>query len=172
MKFYRPETLVPPRPIQPIERFLLNGSTKDMAVNGSVTPVLYSAAPTGSDIWIIKSMSLFIFASGTVDPKEFGDIAALTQGFLLSCQSAGVGYNIFNLQDNIDISNVFSDQNFTPARGSGWLNNVDLVRAVLKFPAPITLRAANGDFIRATVRDNLTGIDELRMSVSGFREVP
>lgn len=154
----------------------LNGTgTKNMAVNGSSTPQIFSFVPEAGETWFVESLTLLIQDSGSPDPDEFGGRGGLfgggvsdSNGLVLEARSKGSVYEICNLGDNADITTRFISS-YSQGSGSSWLNNNDTWLGTMKFDTPIRLNDSNLDFIRFRVRDNLSSIDYLQVSVKVWR---
>lgn len=147
---------------------LLDGSTKEMSVNGSSTSVVYSYSPSGGDVIYIDKLTIILQDPGSMDVGDFGSIASLTNGVLIEYQSNGTTAEFANLQDNGDIATTFSSFWGPPVGGEsgiGFTDANDTIIATYEFPNPIELDAASSDYFRITIRDNLTSISFLQASV-------
>ncbi len=143
---------------------LLDGSSKEMDVNGSGTPDVFSY--TASGVEYVDKVTMLLQDPGSMDVRDFGSISGgLSNGLLIEYQSVGSIIQFANLEDNGDIATTFSNF-WAPVNGEdglGFLDDEDTIVASYIFPQPIELES--GDFFRATVRDNLNGISFLRMSI-------
>jgi hypothetical protein len=147
---------------------LLNAGSKLMNVNGSITPVKFSLAPTVGLTYFVESISLLLSDVGTMDYGDFGSIAgALANGLLFSVKTKGNIYQITNVVDNMDLALNFKSDALAGAgaAATGYFNDVDFFVGNIIFDNPIILKNSNADEIYAEVRDNLTGIDNLRCVV-------
>lgn len=142
----------------------LNGSSKNMDVDGSVTPVDFSYSPTSGKIYI-KQISFFIADNGITPPDKFGKITALTNGLVLEVQTKGNVYQICNIKDNADLVNIFSNEPLIPGSNSGFLDNNDSYSGNLLFDMPIVLDTSMSDYIKFIVQDDLSGIDFLQANL-------
>lgn len=144
---------------------LRNGTSETMTVNGSGTPVNFDYAPT-SGTWYVESLQMFMQASGTPDPGDFGAIAGgITNGVELRIRSAGTEYLVTTLTNNMQLFGLFSNfPGLVPTTG-GWWNSKDTYHGVCTFIKPIVLQFSTTDYIRMIVRDNLTSIDNFRVYV-------
>ena len=155
--------------------YLENGGSNDMTVNGNVTPVSYEAGPPLGQIWWITSLSLFIQDPGTSADTVFGSLgSALGDGVLIewTTTAAGVGAGIqyANLQDNTDIVMTFGSETYAMANNNGFMNSNDSFFGFVKFHPPLRL-VGNTEILRATVRDNLNQIANLRIGFNYVREI-
>lgn len=145
----------------PKNAFLLNGSSSEMAVNGSSTPVEFSFTPASGETWVLSSLSILIMDSGLTLYSYFGAInSGLTNGLQLILGINGNTYEIANVKNNAELVLTFSsDSTIMPP--SGFLEVGDAYMGTFKFSAPILLSNSTGDFIKIKVRDNLTGLTTL-----------
>lgn len=139
---------------------MLNAGSFAMNVNGSVTPVVFSYAPGPTATIYVETMKFYISDSGNPSEDKFGDLAALTNGVLIEMQSGGVLTTYYNLKDNTDLIVAFR---MLP-QASNYLPEKNLF-GFRDFSTPVKLTGSTGDFIRATVRDNLTGLNKFRMAL-------
>lgn len=133
-----------------------NGGSNDMAVNGSVTPVVFELAPLPGENWFVERITVIMRDSGNLGLGDFGSGAALTNGLLIEFSSQGSIINapvVKTNQDLLDGSDIFN----TISQFSGS----NILVYLFIFREPIALDGDQGDFIRFTVRDNLTGIQIL-----------
>ena len=68
-----------PRPGKGFRLYLLNGSSYNMAVDGSSFPVTFQNAPENGKIWYIYTVSI-ILEDSSMNFEKFGGISALTNG--------------------------------------------------------------------------------------------
>lgn len=158
-------------------QYFKDRSSPDMSVDGSETDVLFSYAPTGSDVDCVLGMSLLILDPGTMGPTNFGSISELTNGLKLEYQSQGADQvDVMNLKNNLDITCFCAAKSADfAAQGSslvttGWLDTADIFVGTLRFiDNGVMLKASESDYIRWRVRDDLTGIEHLRSVASMLR---
>lgn len=150
-----------------ISQALVNGSSRTMNVNGSVTPQNFLYTVPSDTTYYLESISIIISDTGTTTAAKFGDLAALTNGFRLRIKSSGTTYDIYNFKTNGELTLVFNSM-FVPP-GAGWLNDSDLMIGTLRFNRPIKLVA--NDFVQFTVRDNLSGLDNLISNINMWRTI-
>lgn len=154
---------------------LLNAGSKIMNVNGSVTPQIFSYSPSGTTTVAILGMTCLFNDEGTTSLTKFGAITVLTNGLLVESVVDSTTSQITNIKDNSDLCTRFMFNQFgnsavlsvlsivTPV-GFGNTNNVFI--GYLEFRQPLVLNGSS-DSIKATVRDNLSGIDLLNISING-----
>lgn len=150
-----------------ISQALVKGSSRTMNVNGSVTPQNFLYTVPSNTTYYLESISIIISDTGTPNAAKFGDLAALTNGFRLQIKSNGTTYDIYNFKTNGELTLVFNSMFIPP--NAGWLNDTDLMIGTLRFNRPIKLIA--NDFVQFTVRDNLSGLDNLISNINMWRTI-
>jgi hypothetical protein len=161
--------------------FLVDSSnSKDLNVDGSVTPQIFSIAGETDKIkWISEIRIVLKGANLEVkgqDFKRFGLATAantpLTNGLKFYVEQGGVTTNFF-----IDpIKTIGEFMNYADEEPSNFINAVGSQEDALYFKflfkdVPITLPQGTVDRIVMEVRDDLTAIDEFRVIASGSQEV-
>jgi hypothetical protein len=151
---------------------LLNSGSKDLTVNGSVTPVVFSYSP-GSGTVRLTGISLILRDEGTTDLNKFGVLSALTNGLLMQYSISSSDYTLANMKDNSDVANVFSDvQHFgnsatlsilSVVTPQGWGNSTNIFKGKLLLRNGVIL--TDSDSIKVTVRDNISNVDHLEIGV-------
>ena len=151
--------------------YLLDGSTKNMNVDGSVTPVVYEFAPSGTDIFFINGVSILILDPGKTEADKFGSITALTNGLQLKVKTnGGTETEITNIQDNTDLTLTFnSDITLSNGAGDNWLNDKDWFKGTYQLDPIVQIDANQGDTIKIIVRDDLTEVKILRVLVHAWK---
>lgn len=143
---------------------LMNGSSHNMNVNGSVTPVNFSFTPGSGEIWYVHAVSLVLNDNGTNGPNKFGALTALTNGVQMQVQSKGVTQDICNIKDNLDLAMCYFENRV--AHGTvGFFETADVFTGSLSFNPQMILQNSTSDYIRIRIRDNLTGVDFMRACV-------
>ena len=152
-------------------KFLRNGGSKAMAVNGSVTPVVFSSGPPASKKWFVYELQVLISDLKVDSRLKFGDInGGAPNGVLCESFLSSTAREIFNLNDNSDTAVTF-DYEFSSKSDSALANEDALFVGNLKFQNVIVLDGDNSDVIRTTVRDNLSGLDQLRMTIKAYEVI-
>ena len=158
-------TAVPSDPSDLVIEFLeTTGPSEDMLVNGSGTPVVYTFGPTGSDIWSLQDV-LIVFTADDFefDGTSFGPNASLANGVLIELVQNSVVTQLFTIRQNEDFLRV-------PGR-LPLVNNTgpkDVLSAALSFGGLVKLDGSLGDNVRATIRDNLTGVKLKYLTMTGY----
>ena len=144
---------------------LLNGTNKSMDV-GATTE--FNIAPPAGKVWFIESITISIADAGDFDISDFGAIAGpLTNGLICQVDSKGTTKEMFNLRDNMDLYSVFNDS-FVGNTLPGGLFGTDenIYTGTYRLQNRIALDGDLSDKIYFTVRDNLTGLNELYVYIS------
>ncbi len=141
-----------------------SSASEDMAVNGSSTPVVFSAIPPAGKYWMITRLHIFLAAATDIAAGEFADLTALTNG----CDIKANGTVIDNWKDNIDIENTIPQLDSQAMYGLSLRSLVGYI--------DFAGRAGNGHGIKIgdltngisiTVRDNLSTVAQFRCRVEG-----
>jgi len=160
---------VPGRPVHYRVQALVDGTSKDQVVDGSVTPVEFDYAPA-SDISYVESIIFIIDDNGNVPPDKYaGRATALANGTQVLVQSQGTEYEISNLQDNSDISAAFVRSGFSA--GGGWMASANLYFGELVFFIPMILNFSDGDYVRIKVRDDISKLNYQLGYVKFWRQI-
>lgn len=146
---------------------LTNAGSRAMNVNGATTPVTFQYSASGTTYYV-ESMNFFLADNAALDSGGFGALAALTNGLIIEYQSKGVLYTLTNIQTNGDITTTMGDSAFG-ALQSGLLGTDAYLTGTAKVQQRIAIDPAFGDFFRARVRDNLTGLTSLNIRIRVWR---
>ena len=139
-----------------------------MAVNGSVTPISFTAGPPSGKKWFISRI-LVTVTDTSMTWQDFGGITALTNGMTLTYKSEGTTYDLLDglpIKQNSNWTQYCYDVELM--EGPGIL---DIVRVRWTFSNSgtfLVLNNANSDVFTSTVRDNLTALDEYRTVIQGY----
>lgn len=160
---------VPSDNVMYISQALVNGASRLMNVNGSVTPQNFLYTVPAGTVYYLESISIIISDTGTPTAAKFGDLAALTNGVRLQIKSSGTTYDVYNFKTNGELTMFFNNVFIPPT--AGWLNDTDLLVGTVKFEKPIKLNGANSDFVQFTIRDNLTGLNTFISNINMWRVI-
>lgn len=139
-------------------KFLLDGITKNMNVDGSSVNVEYEFSPVSGEIFQLNTVCFYMGESGGLAFNKFENIALLTNGLLLEIQSEGTLREFVNLQANADMGVVFFGGGSTGSKSS-WEGQTT-------FGSSTKLNGDQGDFIRATIRDDLSTVQKIQMAIT------
>jgi len=136
---------------------LKNGSSDDMIVNGSSTPVEFVVnAPDVSDGYDLAIGELRLVVSTqdiTFDGNSFGTKPALSNGLDITIKAEGNIVAFINVKVNEDFL-------FFPSSNGITLNNTgpkDVMIAAIYIGNAANLVRGSSDFVKITINDNLTG---------------
>lgn len=143
--------------------YLMDGSTVDMVVDGSGTPVNYEYTVPANKRAQIHRVLIFLDDTTAFGPNLFGGITALPNGITIT---AG-GILLATWQDNVDMVTTmhdfigFANLGKSDKSGSGrW--------SFSRTGGALTLAA--GQTFTATINDAMTGLDNMRMRIQGHIE--
>lgn len=149
---------------EPDTVFLTNSGSREMNVAGTAT---FSYVVPPGESWRVSSLGVLFIDNGSNAATNFGAGSALTNGVLLEYKvNRGVNRTLANIQSNADWELIFDEKE---NRTGGFLNAEDAFSGRYNFDPE--LRLLEGDYVRATVRDNLTAIDFFRMTLKLWRSV-
>lgn len=153
---------------------LENGGSADMTVDGSTVNVEFVWNVPGGETWYLDWLSFVIVDPGTMDTGDFGSITgSLTNGLKIEFKTNGTVYEYINLTDNLEIAHTFVGRGgkSTGEESSAFLDEDDLFIGNSVFNPQITLKGSTSDFVKATVRDDLTDLQNLCVSIGKWRTV-
>lgn len=162
------EAIIPADEINYFTEFVRNGGSRELAVDGSSTPVEFTAGPSGSEKWYLTELVIMIQDGGNLDATDYGSLVSLTNGLLIEHSLDSTDYSITNLQQNLDIGMTFSSQALEGS-SQGFLNDANLFIGAFRIEPEITLDAANSDVLKATVRDDLSALTLHRLGYRAWR---
>lgn len=97
------ETYYTARPISPhryFNEYVTNGGDNNMAVDGSITPVLFTTGPAQGDVLELARLIFYLESTSDFDSITFMDLAALAKGVQINVG----GVEIALWKDNADIT--------------------------------------------------------------------
>lgn len=160
---------IPDKPNNILRAFLDNNGNDDLRVDGSTAPVEFNLTPDPiKDIRINELRFIMSISQVKFNGDSFGSRRALTNGISIEVQSD----QSYTLLANIRINEEFLSFN-APGNivlmGSG---SEDVVISGLNLAGAVVLRAGSGDFVKVTVRDDLThpSYYHLRCAIYGYKE--
>lgn len=163
--------MTPPDKVAHLVKKLTNGSSSDMAVNGSTTNVTFDAGPGAGIIWYIFEIGFSIDDSGNNTLGSFGAIATgLTNGLTINQVINSTTYEFTVIKNNLDIVETFTDH-YIRGVANSFLNSTNFFSGKVELREPVTLVGDDGDTIDTIVKDNLTGVNVLEMTIEGYKVV-
>ena len=149
--------------------FLENGGSRLMNVDGSTTTQVFSNGPGSGEIWYVYELRYVISDLKVEGRNKYGDIAGpLTNGLLIESQIDSTDYEVVNMKRNAEIAAVWNYE-FSSKSDLALANESALFVGSLTFQNVIVLTGDNSDVIKASVRDDLTGLDEHIMTYKAYR---
>jgi hypothetical protein len=152
----------------PSRKFITNAGSKNMAVNGSVTPVVFGYSPPAGSLFTVDELILNATGTGTISQPltEFWDFTALPNGISIEFMINGV-----MVSESGIIKNNFDLIQYVGAEFLGKIIGTrNIVRGGFHFTPQFTLNGSLGDYFRVIVNDNLTvggKIEQLTISMRG-----
>lgn len=145
-------------------------TSRDLNVNGSVTPVIASVTASGpvanKSVDITRIIVSMVLATQP-DDGLFGNIAALTNGIVLR-RNDGEVRNIWNVKANADLAALAYDVTYTARsvpQGSYGM------RCRYTFAGQdkhgVAVRLDPGDFLQLIIQDDLEALTEFRIIAAG-----
>lgn len=139
------------------------GASVEMNVNGSVTPATFDLTPGSDKVWRVSRLSLLLIATAAPTWPLFGNLAALTNGILLEVRNAAG-----------QITDLTAGQPWKTNRDmaiSWWAGIEDtVVAAEWRFAVPLRIEGGLGEFLRMSVRDDLSALTRLRVLADCLEE--
>jgi len=158
-------------PAKVINSPLKNGSSSNLAVNGSVTPVAFVYSPPASRD--IRIDDICVMAE-TTNALSFGNkfidttIATLTNGLLFEIKANDEAYTWATLKRTRDFVELTKQDGMDLITGTP-----NFARFCLWLPANLVLAKdgtfASADYLRVTVRDDLRAITFMEMFFQGVK---
>lgn len=140
--------------------YLKNAGSVEMNVNAAAVDAPFDLAPADPTILRVERLVLMMRLSAQPLMTQFGTVGALADGLLLEIRDAtGLIRDLTGglpLQSNDDLATFFD---FSVAD----LGASHTLKAEWRFTRPLRLEGGLGEFLRCTVRDDLTGITRMRL---------
>lgn len=157
-----------------VNTFLVNGaSSPDLLVNGSSTPVLFNFnAHSTLDTFIVNLKFIAVATDIQIQGTRFLDkTSALTNGILVQVRSNSNTVDLHNIQISEDFLTFSGGFGGNTGDFLDQTDSNDVMTSTFSFGSGVKLVAGSGDFIRVTIRDNVTdaGNKYLRALVKGYR---
>lgn len=153
----------------PVGSFVTSGS-KNMNVDGSVTPVIFGVRNTDEQIgseFDITRIIIHCETSGTVDLSKFGDIAGGIARGIVMRKVDGVQRNVFNAKTNGELKNLMYDFDIQAALG----NQQDGFTGRLTFGGQeklgVVIRLKQGEDLQIVIQDDLTSLQLFEIICEG-----
>ena len=138
---------------------LFNGSNDSMDVNGSGTAQVFEYENTSGVNEYITHINLTITDGGSMDSSDFGAVGSLSNGLLIEFEISSTDYEYSNPTNNRQLIAAFTPSGHPGGKAEDWLDEDGQFNGDAILDPPVCL--ADGDKVKATVRDNLTGLNDL-----------
>lgn len=142
----------------------VTAGTRNMNVNGDVTPVIFGVRNTEEAIGSAFDITRVIFsclADGVVDLSKFGDLDALIKGVVLRRKN-GIYQNVFNAKTNGELKNLMFDFDIlsaiNPAQGQNGFTGRLTFAGQNKMG--VAIRLEPGEDLQIIIQDDLTDLIE------------
>lgn len=140
-------------------------ATTEMAVDGSVTPQIFTARAGNPSIDAVRFI-ITMLDTNSMDSSKFGGGTALANGLSFRILNS-YKKTIFNFKTNGEIKQFCYDLDYDPKAPAGSYG----LAARMTFGGPskhgVVLRIGTNDYLQWIVQDNLTGLGSLRLSLMG-----
>ena len=148
-----------------INQALENGGSDEINVDGSGTPVSFTATPAANKNLIVYRLIL-VMEDASMSWVKFGGLSSLTNGVLIKVTEDGVERNIVTdpIKSNRDyVWNAYDveiDNATTAVLRMRW--------TFQKAGTVLTLKDAFSDNLKIVIQDNLTGISYFKATAQGY----
>lgn len=140
----------------------------DMAVDGSVIPVTFKLQPLPEHRWIISDVLMTIEDSSKMFDNLFGGIVALTNGIFIH-QETDIHLNVGVFKKNSDFALATSLYQYTNTAGASGVYGLLVGGIFMESAGSLLLNNdTRNDIMTVTIRDDLTGLNSLRMVARGY----
>ena len=151
-------------------KFITNAGSENLNVNGSLTPVTFGLDLSAYESITVAKLNLYLEIGGNITSyNDFMSISALTNGLTFEVQSQGESYVSGSIKNNRDIlrfcNHDFKYRKRNTDSSFGNTNTFTGTREIA--PASIVVSNRTNDFIRMTVRDNLSAFTAISIEVEG-----
>lgn len=145
--------------------------SKELAVNGAITPVDFSISPIGLTAkveWDITRLTAAMLSTTSMGDGLFGNLPALTKGIVIRSEN-GIIKNIFNAKTNGEIKEhsfdlVYADK---PPAGQFGLTFRRTFAGQEKNGVVVRVAASTGDGFKIMVQDDLSTLVSFRAVAQG-----
>jgi hypothetical protein len=147
-------------------------TSRDMSVDGSVTPVVFSVTPGGlheSVQWDIYTATFYIQGTLAMDDGDFGDQAALTNGCVLRFKSGSFYKNVLNFKNNGDLRQECGNREYAiaPPAAKTSVSALKEGRDYTQHGVSARMAAATAQEFQLVVQDDLTAVDFMSVKIFG-----
>jgi hypothetical protein len=149
---------------------LVGHSSKEMNIDGSITPVVFSIVPFPAQSGDITRLMFEIRDGSSMDFETFGGIAALINGVVVRVNNGDGTYrNLYNFKSNGDIIEQCFDHEFATNIGGGTRGFAARLSFAGQSKHGVAVRldgaVGTGEALEIIIQDDLTGL--LRFHIVG-----
>jgi len=137
----------------------------NMAVDGSVTPRIFSARAGIIELDITRVI-ITMLSSSSMDDSRFGSLVALSNGLSFRLLNS-FKKTIFNFKSNQEIKQFCYDVDYSDKAPSGQFGLSARITFAGQDKHGVTLRIGQDDYLQWIIQDNLEGLDALRIALMG-----
>jgi hypothetical protein len=145
-------------------------TTSNMAVDGSVTPQIFTARAGSTPLDFVRFI-VTMLDDTSMDDGKFGGITALSDGLVFRIANS-FQKTIFNFKTNGDIAQFCYDTSYASKAPGGQYG----FNARITFGGPskhgVVLRITSNDVLQWVVQDDLTNLISLRIAGEGHKTQP
>jgi hypothetical protein len=143
--------------------------TVNMAVNGSVTPVVFKVKPPVGEVWRIATWNLYVQDGGSFDAAGWGNGIVMVNGMVLELINDGVVALLqFPIKTSGDVAAITQSVNFITI-GTGD-NIMTAIWSFIDSGQYLVLDGSKGHTLQVIVNDDLTSLSSQYIQVSGYKE--
>lgn len=147
--------------IHRVVNLLDESGEKNMNVNGSGTPIMFSFTPEPEEVWYVEKICVCLLDVGTLDPQEFGATATITNGVDLVMSTGGETHVITNMKDNVDLVLSFPGDGVSND-GTAMFGD-DGYLGCVSFKSPLVIDGALSSFVTCQINDDLRSLTVFEM---------
>ena len=143
--------------------------SKSLAVDGSVTPVIFEVSPSNLNVsWDINYIVFHIQDNVAIDSDTFGGLTKLTNGIVLR-NVDGITKNIANYKYTSDFRhhNFYADYDDRAPAGQFGFSSMKIFNGQANSGVVIRLDSATNDTLQIIVQDDLTGLTAFHVIAHG-----
>lgn len=146
---------------------IITPTSNNMAVDGSVTPVVFKINPPGDTIIMDVVRIIGYIQDGSVmDDGKFGGLTALTNGCYMR-KSDGIIQNYWNVKSNGELALLGYDLSYSDAAPGGSYGARFRVTYAGQDKHGVTIRLDPDERLELVVQDNLTGLEVFHVISAG-----
>jgi hypothetical protein len=143
-------------------------STRNLNVNGSVTPQIFSIQAGQNIVVDITRFVIHMVDNTAMDDTKFGSLTKLTNGLILR-KVDGTYQNIFNVKDNGEIANLAPDASYPDKVPAGTFAFRAPYNIAGQRQHGVVIRIGAGESLELIVQDDLSSLDSFRALAQGHQ---